>query len=89
MQNWAMEIKNIEKNENDVKIAIISANNHYAGFGPGTVNQFRRLMERPEMPLDEVKEFVPIRNKGYHSQQSLTKMPRKSKQTSIFDFFTK
>ena len=77
MQNWAMEIKNIEKHEKDVKIAIISANNHYAGFGPGTVNQFRRLMEMPEMPLDEVKDFVPIRNHGYHSQQSLTKMPRK------------
>ena len=89
MQNWAMEIKNIEKHEKDVKIAIISANNHYAGFGPGTVNQFRRLMEMPEMPLDEVKDFVPIRNHGYHSQHSLTKIERKTKQTSISDFFTK
>ena len=87
-----MEIKNIEKHEKDVKIAIISANNHYAGFGPGTVNQFRRLMEMPEMPLDEVKDFVPTKTDADHSLQSYTKMPSKMtkpKQTSISDFFTK
>jgi transcription initiation factor IIF auxiliary subunit len=27
-----------------VKQAIIAANNHYAGFGPGTVNIFRNLL---------------------------------------------
>jgi uncharacterized protein YecE (DUF72 family) len=33
-----------------VKFAIVAANNHYAGFGPGTVNIFRQLLA-----LEEVK----------------------------------
>ena len=30
-------IRDIQKNEKDVKTAIVAANNHYAGFGPMTV----------------------------------------------------
>lgn len=40
------------------KYAIVAANNHYAGFGSGTVNIFRQLLG-----LEEVKwgdEFVSI-----------------------------
>jgi uncharacterized protein YecE (DUF72 family) len=91
MQRWAMEIKKIEKYENDVKVAIISANNHYAGFGPGTVNQFRKLLELPELPLDEVKDFAPVMNSGDYSQHNLANTSDKSiknKQASISDFFT-
>ena len=40
MQKWAQEIKNVEKYDKSVLRAIISANNHYAGFGPATVNTF-------------------------------------------------
>ena len=31
-----------ESNLSGVKYSIIAANNHYAGFGPGTVNMFRK-----------------------------------------------
>ena len=34
MQKWADNIKNIQ--DESVNLAIIGANNHYAGFGPGT-----------------------------------------------------
>ena len=34
MQKWADNIKTIENER--IKLAIIAANNHYAGFGPGT-----------------------------------------------------
>jgi hypothetical protein len=30
------------------KLAIIAANNHYAGFGPGTANMFRNMLGLPE-----------------------------------------
>lgn len=40
MQKWANNIKNVQDDER-VKQAIIAANNHYAGFGPGTANLFR------------------------------------------------
>ena len=39
-----------------VKFSIVAVNNHYAGFGPGTVNIFRQLLG-----LEEVKwgdEFI-------------------------------
>jgi hypothetical protein len=35
MEKWAENVKAIEER---VKHAIIAANNHYAGFGPGTAN---------------------------------------------------
>ena len=31
-------------NMKPVRFAIVAANNHYAGFGPGTVNIFRQLL---------------------------------------------
>jgi hypothetical protein len=37
-------------NMSGVKFSIVAANNHYAGFGPGTVNIFRQLLG-----LEEVK----------------------------------
>jgi uncharacterized protein YecE (DUF72 family) len=43
MQKWAHKIKNIQEDD-QTKLAIIAANNHYAGFGPGTVNIFRSML---------------------------------------------
>ena len=39
-----------EGNLSGVRLYIVAANNHYAGFGPGTVNIFRQLLG-----LEEVK----------------------------------
>ena len=44
MQLWTRIIKDIQKNEKNVKTAIIAANNHYAGFGPMTANKFAEMM---------------------------------------------
>jgi uncharacterized protein YecE (DUF72 family) len=41
MQKWAENIKNAQERMN---LAIVAANNHYAGFGPGTVNMFRNMI---------------------------------------------
>ena len=37
IRNWANKMKEVKQNERDVKIAIVAANNHYGGYGPGTV----------------------------------------------------
>jgi len=37
MQKWANSVKNLQE-DGRVKQANIAANNHYAGFGPGTAN---------------------------------------------------
>jgi uncharacterized protein YecE (DUF72 family) len=54
MNNWANEIKNVEegkergRSSEEVSAAMIAANNHYAGFGPGTVNIFRNMVGQTE-----------------------------------------
>jgi uncharacterized protein YecE (DUF72 family) len=47
MQKWAHKLKVVEEEEEaaaKVKLAIVSANNHYAGFGPATANMFRKML---------------------------------------------
>ena len=43
MQLWSNILKDIQKNEKNVKTAIITANNHYAGFGPMTAKLFTEM----------------------------------------------
>jgi hypothetical protein len=35
---------------NKVSLAVIAANNHYAGFGPGTSNLFRKMVVYQNYP---------------------------------------
>jgi hypothetical protein len=36
-------------------LAIVAANNHYAGFGPGTANTFRKLLDLLEATWENVE----------------------------------
>jgi uncharacterized protein YecE (DUF72 family) len=49
MEKWAENIKTVE--DERIKLAIIAANNHYAGFGPGTA--FRNMLGMPEAKWEE------------------------------------
>ncbi len=51
MEKWAEKIKTVQ--DERTKLAIIAANNHYAGFGPGTVNIFRNMLGLPEAKWDD------------------------------------
>ena len=33
-RNWANKMKDLKQNQKDVKVGIVTANNHYGGFGP-------------------------------------------------------
>ena len=47
---WANELKKVKRDEAmNLRLAIASANNHYAGFGPATANMFRTMMGIPEV----------------------------------------
>jgi uncharacterized protein YecE (DUF72 family) len=73
-----------EGNLSDVKLAIVAANNHYAGFGPGTVNIFRQFLG-----LEEVKwgdEFVTTDDLEREDKTGTSKRVIKTKQTSLSDF---
>ena len=51
MEKWAENIKAIENER--IKLRIMTANNHYAGFGPGTANVFRNMLGLPEAKWDD------------------------------------
>jgi uncharacterized protein YecE (DUF72 family) len=58
LSNWAEQIKNVEIGKekgrrSEVRDAMIAANNHYAGFGPGTVNIFRNMVGLPEFSWED------------------------------------
>jgi hypothetical protein len=40
MKKWSSKVKRVinEEGRKRINLAIVSANNHYAGFGPGTAN---------------------------------------------------
>jgi uncharacterized protein YecE (DUF72 family) len=47
MKKWASKVKRVIKEEGRrkrINLAIVSANNHYAGFGPETATIFRKML---------------------------------------------
>jgi hypothetical protein len=54
MEKWAENIKTVQNER--IKLAIIAANNLYAGFGPGTVNIFRNMLGLPDAKWEEKGE---------------------------------
>ena len=75
MQKWANNIKNIQDDER-VKQAIIAANNHYAGFGPGTANLFRNMLGLPDARWED---------KDWEQQEQEQKQDQKQKQLLEYD----
>src|SRR5689334_23054747 len=54
MEKWAKIVQGKKKKNNKkmaemVKFVIVAANNHYAGFGPGTANNFRKMLGLSEV----------------------------------------
>ena len=53
MKKWASKVKRTIKEmeakgrRKSTNLAIVSANNHYAGFGPETANIFRKMVQLP------------------------------------------
>jgi hypothetical protein len=48
MEYWASVVVKKAQKDKNLKSGIVAANNHYAGFGPGTANIFRKLVGLPE-----------------------------------------
>src|SRR5713101_1246148 len=76
MEKWAENIKTVQ--DEHIRLAIITANNHYAGFGPGTTNIFRNMLGLPEYKWGD---------KGGEQEQKTS--PQRNldlKQSTISDF---
>lgn len=46
MQYWASELKMVQQDK-ALQTGIVATNNHYAGFGPGTTNIFKKMIGLP------------------------------------------
>jgi uncharacterized protein YecE (DUF72 family) len=100
MKQWADEIKQVESGKErgrnkEVNLAMIAANNHYAGFGPGTANLFRKMVGLPELSWEDqlrIQEQVRFELRQEHQAQQSgnpTKAPPKNtkkRQSSLVEF---
>jgi hypothetical protein len=89
MKKWASKIKRVinEGRRKSINLAIVSANNHYAGFGLGTANIFRKMVGLPESVWnkDEDKGNKRVEDdKSYLHSSSI----QDSKQSTLSDFTT-
>jgi uncharacterized protein YecE (DUF72 family) len=87
IRNWANKMKHVKQNERDVKVGIVAANNHYGGFGPGTVNMFRERMEMEPLSFENVDLHEINHQIALESRFNVDfKSNEGEKQTSISDF---
>src|SRR5438094_9654965 len=63
-----------------INLAIVSSNNHYAGFGPGTANIFRKMVGLPEATWNKEQEE--------EQKSHLLGDVDHSKQSTLSDFIT-
>jgi hypothetical protein len=62
-QYWANRLKVVEGEEeaaDKVKVAIVSANNHYAVFGAATENLFRGMMNVNPLNWEIDNKFIKL-----------------------------
>ncbi len=86
MEKWAEKIKETKNNEKNIKTAIVVANNHYGGFGPGTVNIFREMMDMN--PIDVSVDMKKLTQQIYLEKNFdlYNRTRKKQNQTTISDF---
>jgi uncharacterized protein YecE (DUF72 family) len=104
MKRWAEEIKQVEDGKGrgrrkEVNLAMIAANNHYAGFGPGTANLFRKMVGLSELSWEnqhQLQEQVRLKLRQEQQQveqdqqiRNSSKIPSKNtkrRQSSLAEF---
>jgi uncharacterized protein YecE (DUF72 family) len=101
MNKWAGRIKRVKQDRGsssssgggggggggkEVSLAIVAANNHYAGFGPGTANMFRKMVGLSEVSwTDEVsppRQQIDASNSPLSSKNQVVK----KQQSRLTDF---
>ena len=88
MKKWASKVKRTLKEEGrrkSINLAIVSANNHYAGFGPGTANIFRKMVGLPEAAWNKEYENKKDEDDKSYLHSSSIQDP---KQSTLSDFTT-
>jgi hypothetical protein len=78
----------VKQNDKDAKIAIVAANNHYGGYGPGTVDIFRENMDMQKLSFDNVDIAKINRQLELESRFNVSdrNQSNKGKQTTLSSF---
>ncbi len=73
MKKWARFLKRAREEHRKINLAIVAANNHYAGFGPGTANTFRKMLDLSEVTWENVEiSDIKWRTSSNTKQSSLS-----------------
>jgi uncharacterized protein YecE (DUF72 family) len=92
MKKWSGKLKRVIKEEEgrgrggrrrSINFAIVSANNHYAGFGPETANSFRKMIGLPEVTWGNKNYNDEKKEKPHLAGNNISDYP---KQSTISDF---
>jgi hypothetical protein len=59
-----------EEKRGTLNLAIVAANNHYAGFGPGTANTFRKMLDLSEATWNDVEISDKVENSSGNTKQT-------------------
>ena len=99
MKKWANQIRKVDTGMGkgrgkEVSLAMIAANNHYAGFGPGTVNIFRNMVGLPELSWEDQQQIKDqLRQQKEHEKDRQSgnsnfyfSKKTKKRQTSLTEF---
>ena len=88
IRNWANKLKEVNQDEKDVKAAIVAANSHYGGYGPGTVDIFRQNMDMERLSFENVD--IPKINRDLELETKFNfndrEQRKKGKQRTMSDF---
>ena len=94
MEIWSKILEDDDRKVKDLNMAIIAANNHYAGFGPMTAKLFAEMMNLKDhvRPFPIVNYKIPfnetIRNEDRQNYRTYKQQQySKPKQTDILEFF--
>ena len=89
MRKWVKRINRAEKSNEEenkrLKFAIVAANNHYAGFGPMSVNIFRKMVGLKEVTWDQKDKGQQQEISNSNSNTSDLKNKKKTQRT-LTDF---
>ncbi|MGD1837433.1 MAG: DUF72 domain-containing protein [Nitrososphaeraceae archaeon] len=94
MQLWSKMLLDIQRKETNVNMAIVSANNHYAGFGPESAKLLSEMLNQEDkinkFPLHDYK--IPnhlFENTKFGNNYKINKElnSKRKRQTEISEFF--
>jgi uncharacterized protein YecE (DUF72 family) len=85
MKYWSDRFRTAQKGEKELKVGIVAANNHYAGFGAATANMFRVMSNMSPVEWGMNKDIAIDYDTELGDSHRNTRYP-KTRQKSILDY---